>query len=573
MESLYILLIPKQPAIFAIGSDNQARSQGAGGRRDNLAPNHEMEIHTESMEDADGWIDILKTQVLRCRGGNSGAKGVLRLEEYMATQHRVMRGTLHSACLLGESKLVAQLLKDGADANLLDKVGACPLHLCALGGSEAATRLVLDQGGATSIAARDTKYGLTPLHVCVLLGHTALVQLLAGLGGKAREVPNEGGHTPLYVAADHNKAEAVKALLEAGCDANRREKQRGFTPLHIAAFKGSAAAAHELLRATPGAARIPDVHNGGTALHWAVIAGKYDVANLLVNAGAQPNSRDNKNQTPLHLIRPDNKASWELRDRFVALFAEHGARDGVKEAAAFTTEKQELPLHTMPAETVAIFNKHTPNFKVKKQQGPPNKLPQPADWVDDKERTDCMICATAFSFFGRKHHCRKCGWLVCGTCSSNKVSSAGKDERVCDGCFNNMCSKIDSLRHSGMISPQEREGMSGGAAGGGKSLARKEAEIRAAGIHGGPEAEEAARAELFAGGSMAPASRHDETRGAAGKTKNIMGDNLKKAAERGDQINRIADRSAEMADASKSFAANARALREREEKKGFFGFF
>ncbi|CAF3440044.1 unnamed protein product [Fusarium graminearum] len=42
-------------------------------------------------------------------------------------------------------------------------------------------------------------------------------------------------------------------------------------------------------------------------------------------------------------------------------------------------------------------------------------------WQPDNEVTYCPICHTQFSFFVRKHHCRKCGRVVCNSCSPHRI--------------------------------------------------------------------------------------------------------------------------------------------------------
>jgi FYVE-type zinc finger protein len=46
-------------------------------------------------------------------------------------------------------------------------------------------------------------------------------------------------------------------------------------------------------------------------------------------------------------------------------------------------------------------------------------LPQ---WQPDIEVTHCPICHTQFSFWYRKHHCRKCGRVVCAACSPHRIT-------------------------------------------------------------------------------------------------------------------------------------------------------
>lgn len=42
-------------------------------------------------------------------------------------------------------------------------------------------------------------------------------------------------------------------------------------------------------------------------------------------------------------------------------------------------------------------------------------------WQPDAEVTSCPICGTVFTFWYRKHHCRKCGRVVCASCSPHSI--------------------------------------------------------------------------------------------------------------------------------------------------------
>jgi hypothetical protein len=43
-------------------------------------------------------------------------------------------------------------------------------------------------------------------------------------------------------------------------------------------------------------------------------------------------------------------------------------------------------------------------------------------WQPDSEVSQCPICNTQFGFFYRKHHCRKCGRVVCASCSPHRIT-------------------------------------------------------------------------------------------------------------------------------------------------------
>jgi hypothetical protein len=43
-------------------------------------------------------------------------------------------------------------------------------------------------------------------------------------------------------------------------------------------------------------------------------------------------------------------------------------------------------------------------------------------WQPDYELSACSICGNAFTFLTRRHHCRRCGRLVCGPCSPHRIT-------------------------------------------------------------------------------------------------------------------------------------------------------
>ncbi|KAJ8628070.1 hypothetical protein MRB53_021377 [Persea americana] len=57
------------------------------------------------------------------------------------------------------------------------------------------------------------------------------------------------------------------------------------------------------------------------------------------------------------------------------------------------------------------------------------------NWVEDASH--CQGCSSQFTFFNRKHHCRRCGGLFCNSCTLQRMTLRGQGDspvRICDPC-------------------------------------------------------------------------------------------------------------------------------------------
>ncbi|XP_071330544.1 pleckstrin homology domain-containing family F member 1-like [Trachinotus anak] len=85
-------------------------------------------------------------------------------------------------------------------------------------------------------------------------------------------------------------------------------------------------------------------------------------------------------------------------------------------------------------------------------------------WIPDTAAYKCMRCFSRFTATNRRHHCRKCGFLVCNSCSKKREVIAHihptKKLRVCSLCHTSKKEEMPS-RHrgdsTGKLSSEEDE--------------------------------------------------------------------------------------------------------------------
>jgi ankyrin repeat protein len=144
-------------------------------------------------------------------------------------------------------------------------------------------------------------YGATPLLRAAKAADLPAMKALLAAGALV-DLPNALGHTPLIVAAGATRGratptrggnyteaqaiEAVKLLLAAGADVN------------ASGFKGDPGRRGETLRCTAYVI-IEDCFKGETAMHGAALHGWLKLAEVLQQAGANPNAADSDGKTPL----------------------------------------------------------------------------------------------------------------------------------------------------------------------------------------------------------------------------------------------------------------------------------
>lgn len=186
---------------------------------------------------------------------------------------------LHWAAYHDDAALVARLIAAGADVNAVNDYGSRPLSEAAVRGSASVIELMLDADADVDARGADDE-------------------------------------TPLMIVARTDRVDAARLLLEHGADVNAREAWRNQTALIWAAAQKQPAMVRLLLEhgAEPDARSVVNDWprqmsaepremfrplGGMTALMYAAREGCADCARALVEGGADPDSGDPRNVTPL----------------------------------------------------------------------------------------------------------------------------------------------------------------------------------------------------------------------------------------------------------------------------------
>ena len=257
---------------------------------------------------------------------------------------------LHWAAKLGDSEMAKTLIVAGGNVRAVTRFGAyAPLHLAAERGATDVVATLIKAGA--DVNGR-TSTGATPLMFAAAAGDTKAIALLADAGADINAGENDRGQTPLIFAAANNRTAAVRVLLARGADANKATRitdlaalskngenpegrnlaktagarpargggkilvagaerqymmneqvyaQGGMTPLHYAVRQGFTETAMTLVDAGVDVNQL----KGGdrtSPLLIATVNGQFDLADKLLDRGANPNLAAENGVTPLYAV-------------------------------------------------------------------------------------------------------------------------------------------------------------------------------------------------------------------------------------------------------------------------------
>ncbi|MDR0758840.1 MAG: ankyrin repeat domain-containing protein [Treponema sp.] len=201
---------------------------------------------------------------------------------------------LHIAVALERVDTVNQFLSLGCSIHARNAQGKTPFRIAL---SNSSARMV------STLLTKDRIYiaddeGRSPLHIALLEGAApTIVQTIIAQGGRVSGIDAEG-RTPLRIAMDTNNWEAARILAEAGSDPFAVSGD-GKTPGVIALSKGS-----DAVRAIfAGRAIVAKDRTGNTILHYAAQYGNTELIALLLDLGANKNTRNIAAESPADIAR------------------------------------------------------------------------------------------------------------------------------------------------------------------------------------------------------------------------------------------------------------------------------
>ncbi|CAB0030116.1 unnamed protein product [Trichogramma brassicae] len=265
---------------------------------------------------------------------------------------------LHVALKIQKKKVVELLLRRGADPTLANEKGDTPLHLICEKDSDGSLMelffdVVENLGKIVQVDARNhsnetplklalrhkkktiaeslLRYGANPnqvneanrtfLHEFCSAGQIDLAEIFFKIDSENRrpvlvDVLDNEGNAPLHLSLEYEQKEAVELLLRNGADPNLARTMDGYTPLHIICRKKEDSFMKIFFDINDANNQKVDIDakadEGNTPLHLALRFQFAKMAELLLRRGADPNSANDKGETPLDIICKDHRDNVDL---------------------------------------------------------------------------------------------------------------------------------------------------------------------------------------------------------------------------------------------------------------------
>jgi quinoprotein dehydrogenase-associated probable ABC transporter substrate-binding protein len=244
------------------------------------------------------YTKLVQAETLPPASPSEESKSVEELKARLAAGANLNQ-ELDDAVIANDPGRVQLLVARGADVNKTDSQGYTPLTSAARQRYTGMIGVLLDL--KANVNARDAN-GMTPLLEAAMRDDVPSIKLLLERGAD-KEQAGPLGNTPLVFALQDQRYEAAKILIAAGAKVNVKAGEQQLTPLMIAAAQTSPA---------EGAVFLPSS------------ARPIDIAQALINRGANVNAEDKDGMTALMVAASHNNAPM------IGLLMQSGANAAAK---------------------------------------------------------------------------------------------------------------------------------------------------------------------------------------------------------------------------------------------------
>lgn len=195
----------------------------------------------------------------------------------------------------GKSDILKFLIARGADLNTRNKNGLTPLFSALDRGKSGIAKILIQNGANIKIRGFRNR---TLLHMAARSGNVDIADLLIQKGINVNAKDSRDA-TPLQCITPGSHKKMIQFLIRKGADVNVTY-ETGVTILQTMILACEDNIAIQLIKR---GARLEtkDPYFNRTPLHWAAAKGRKTIVTELLKMGADINSRDFKNHTPLYL--------------------------------------------------------------------------------------------------------------------------------------------------------------------------------------------------------------------------------------------------------------------------------